>query len=94
MIDTPSADETTMVVEISDTSLARDRDAKRRIYALAGVPVYWSVNLADECVEVYWSPVDEAGCVRREAYRKGDAVPVIIEGQEVGRIPVAALLPG
>jgi hypothetical protein len=24
----------------------------------------------------------------------GDAVPVIIEGQEVGRIPVAALLPG
>jgi hypothetical protein len=43
---------------------------------------------------VYWSPVDQAGYVRREAYRKDDAVPVIIEGQEVGRIAVAALLPG
>ena len=42
---------------------------------------YWIVNLVDECVEVYWSPVDQAGYVRREAYRKGDAVPVILEGQ-------------
>jgi Uma2 family endonuclease len=90
----PGADEVALVVEISDTSLARDRDAKRRIYASAGVPVYWIVNLVDECVEVYWSPVDQAGYGRREAYRKGDAVPVILEGQEVGRIAVAALLPG
>ncbi len=90
----PGGDEVAMVVEIADTSLAKDRDAKRRIYAAAGIPVYWIVNLVDRCVEVYWSPVDQAGYVRRETYGKGDVVPVMLEGQEVGRIAVAALLPG
>jgi Uma2 family endonuclease len=90
----PGPDELGLVVEISDTSLARDRDAKRRIYALAGVPVYWIVNLVDERVEVYSAPEHRTGYARRNDYRMGDTVPVILGGQEVGHIPVAALLPG
>ena len=90
----PGPDQVAMVVEISDTSLARDRDTKRRIYALAGIPVYWIVNLVDACVEVSWSPDDQAGYVRRDQYRQGDAVPVILDGHEVARIAVADLLPG
>lgn len=37
-------------------SLAQDRLTKSAIYARAGVPCYWIVNLRDLCVEVYRDP--------------------------------------
>lgn len=45
-----------LVIEIALTSLAQDRLTKSAIYARAGVPCYWIVNLRDPCVEVYRDP--------------------------------------
>lgn len=45
-----------LVVEISDSSLPQDRLTKSRIYAAAGVPEYWIVNLRDRCLEVLTAP--------------------------------------
>ena len=45
-----------LVVEVALTSLPVDRLTKSRIYAAAGVPEYWIVNLVDEVVEVHRSP--------------------------------------
>lgn len=50
---------TLLVVEVSDSSLSRDRGLKQRLYALAGVPEYWIVNLVDEVIEVYTEPFDD-----------------------------------
>lgn len=47
-----------LVVEISDTTIAFDRGRKRDLYARAGVPEYWVVNLSDRCIELYRSPAD------------------------------------
>ena len=44
-----------LVVEVAKTSLNFDR-AKARIYALAGVPIYWIVDLDNERVEVHENP--------------------------------------
>jgi Uma2 family endonuclease len=41
-----------LVVEVADSSLKQDRLTKRAIYAAAGIPEYWIVNLPDDCVEV------------------------------------------
>ncbi len=46
-----------LVVEVADTTLALDRDRKARIYARAGIPEYWIVNLTERCLEVYRDPV-------------------------------------
>lgn len=51
-------EKTLLVVEVSDSSLRRDRGLKARLYALAGVPEYWIVNLVDQVVEVYTEPFD------------------------------------
>lgn len=51
-----SAEETPLVVEVADSSLSRDRKLKKRIYAAAGIPVYWIVNLAKQRIEVYTEP--------------------------------------
>jgi Uma2 family endonuclease len=45
-----------LVVEVSDTSLTQDRLTKGAIYAAAGFPEYWIVNVGDECVEVRRNP--------------------------------------
>jgi Uma2 family endonuclease len=46
-----------LVVEISDTTLIFDRERKRELYARAGVPEYWIVNLLKRRVEVHRVPV-------------------------------------
>jgi Uma2 family endonuclease len=50
-----------LVVEVAKSSLARDRRKKARIYAAAGIPEYWIVNLRDDVIEVSRSPDREAG---------------------------------
>ncbi|MEX0828764.1 MAG: Uma2 family endonuclease [Nitrospirales bacterium] len=50
-----------LVVEVSDTTLPLDRNRKRPIYARAGIPEYWIVNLSDHCLEVYRDPITLPG---------------------------------
>ncbi len=52
----PQPEDIVLVVEISDTSLARDREIKIPLYARAGIPEYWIVNLIDNRVEQYTEP--------------------------------------
>ena len=55
-----------LIIEVADSSLAQDRDAKREVYALSGVPEYWIVNLRERCIEVHTSPAGRAyGSVMR-----------------------------
>jgi Uma2 family endonuclease len=44
-----------LVIEVADSTLAGDRADKGRIYARAGLAVYWIINLIDRQVEVYSS---------------------------------------
>jgi Uma2 family endonuclease len=47
-----------LVVEVSESSLGKDRGIKKALYAAIGVPEYWIVNLEDRVVEVYTQPED------------------------------------
>ncbi len=53
---TPSGDDVLLVVEVSDTTLETDRTLKCEIYAEAGIPEYWIVNLVENCLEVHRDP--------------------------------------
>ena len=50
-----------LVVEVADSTIAKDRTYKTRIYARAGIRDYWIVNLAERCLEVYRDPVAPPG---------------------------------
>ena len=45
-----------LIVEVAETSLHYDRTVKASLYAEAGVPEYWIVNLVDDVLEVYRQP--------------------------------------
>lgn len=49
-----------LVVEISETSLALDRAHKGSLYARAGLADYWIVNLPERRLEVYRYPEPDA----------------------------------
>lgn len=52
----PTADQIILVVEVSDTSLRKDLTDKMQLYAEAGVPTYWVVDVRHKQVTVYTRP--------------------------------------
>jgi Uma2 family endonuclease len=85
-----------MLVEVADASLLQDTILKARLYARANIPVYWIINLVNQRVEVYTEPT---GPAEEPTYRQRRncgiraKVPVVIDGQECGRIEVRKLFP-
>jgi Uma2 family endonuclease len=41
------------LIEVSDSTLQKDRTIKRELYAKAGIPEYWIINIPDEQIEVF-----------------------------------------
>lgn len=85
--------EVELAIEVAATSLRLDR-RKRAIYAAAGVPFYWIVNLKQRVVEVYSQPDPEAREHQVERiYAEGEQLPVVIPGKTVCKIAVENVLP-
>jgi Uma2 family endonuclease len=66
-------DEAFLIIEVADASLAYDRREKTGLYASAGLPEYWIVNLVDRVVEKYSEP-SGGSYARLVTVRVGDAV--------------------
>jgi Uma2 family endonuclease len=92
----PGVADIAFIVEVADTSYAKDRGVKWSRYARAGIPTYWIVNLPARQVEVYSGPAiagKSASYQKAVTFVLADEVPVVVDGQEVGRIPVKDLFP-
>lgn len=92
----PQPLEILMLVEVADASLDSDRKDKGRVYARVNIPIYWIVNIPDNPVEVYTDPTgpgDLPAYRQRRDYGPTETVPLILDGVEVGQIPVRDLLP-
>ena len=50
-----------LVIEVAQSSLDKDRLVKATLYARAGVPEYWIVNLPERVVEVHRDPRPDGG---------------------------------
>jgi Uma2 family endonuclease len=46
-----------LIIEVASSSVAYDREVKLKMYAKAGIPEYWIVNLEEGQIEVYQQPV-------------------------------------
>lgn len=88
----PRPQDVGLVVEVADSSLGRDRGLKRRLYADAGVPHYWIANLVDNILESHSQP-ENGDYVKHRTLRRGDSVPLVLDGVEVASVAVADLLP-
>lgn len=94
----PSPAAVGLVIEVADSSLARDRGIKLRSYARAGIVGYWIINLIDRQVETYGEPdpdaMPEPTYTQPRVYQLGEVVPFGLPGVgPLGGVPVGRLIP-
>jgi Uma2 family endonuclease len=86
-----------LTVEVAESSLGADRQRKGSLYARAGLPDYWVLNLVDRVLEVYREPAPDPAApfgwryTRREVLdASAQVTPLAAPGAS---IPVSHLLP-
>lgn len=94
----PGPDDIGLIVEVADSSLAVDRREKRSIYAAAGIPHYWIVNLVDREVESCAGPIPQKGAEpvryqKHEVIETSGSLSLILDGRQVSTIAVAEFFP-
>lgn len=87
-----------LVVEVAESSLAFDRGPKASLYARAGLPDYWIVNLIEHVVEVHRDPTPDPSAAFGWRYGSitslGPTASVSPLALPAIGIAVEALLPG
>jgi Uma2 family endonuclease len=83
----PGPEDILLIIEIADSSLDKDRILKLPLYAAAGIPELWIVNLPDQQLERYWAP-SAHGYSHRHTLRSGE----VLEHELLGGLPVDAVL--
>ncbi len=69
----PEPDIALLIVEVSHSTVEYDRDVKTPMYAEAGIPELWLVNLDEDYIDGLSDPVGAGyGAVRR--YARGDRI--------------------
>jgi Putative restriction endonuclease len=90
----PSVNNIILVIEVANSSLRQDRKLKQRIYAAAGIPIYWIINLVDRAVEVYTQPVqEEKRYAEKTVYGLEDNLPFVLEGKKLTTFIAKEFLP-
>jgi Uma2 family endonuclease len=85
----PHGDEMLLVIEVSDTTAAFDRSRKARLYARAGVPEYWVLDLNGRMLVVHR---ETDGAQYRQTFLHAPEETVSIPGRSES-IRVADILP-
>lgn len=71
----PGAQDVYLVIEVADTSLEKDRHVKLPLYARAGVPEAWIVDLTANRVEVYRQPTPD-GYREARVLQRGESLTI------------------
>ncbi len=88
----PVGDEIGLLIEVAETSLVKDR-FKTRLYAEAGTPFYWIVNLRDRQIEVFQNPLPKgAGYQDHHIALAGESLEFVVDDVTV-KIKVSDILP-
>ena len=76
----PRPEDVLLIVEVADTTLQYDLEVKLPLYAHAGIPEVWLVDIVAKCVTVYSHP-EEGGYTKQASLDDLKAVEVLfLEG--------------
>lgn len=68
-----AAEDARLIIEVADSSLHYDQHHKAPLYAQAGVPELWVIDLNDDLVWVYLEPSDK-GYLSIKAHKRGVSI--------------------
>jgi Uma2 family endonuclease len=81
-----------LVVEVN-YSTPEVHTLKLALYARAGVPVYWVVDVLERQVVEYTGPNGRGGYDHRVVRRPGETLDVVIDGHACGQVRVEDIVP-
>lgn len=65
----PDAHDVALVIEVAGSSLAKDREIKRPVYAAAGIPEFWLIDLESETIFIHRDPTGDCFQFIREVQK-------------------------
>jgi Uma2 family endonuclease len=74
----PVAEDVLLLIEVADSSLATDRTVKLPLYARAGIPEVWLVDVDAGMVDAYRTP-SASGYLLRQRYLPGQTISALGE---------------
>ncbi len=93
---TPDIKQMPILMEVADSTYGLDRSWKWQRYAASKVPVYGILDLNNRRLEVFTNPTGKGRKARYElvtTYQKDDEAPILLDGNEIGRLRVKDMLP-
>ena len=72
-----------IIVEVADTTLSHDLRTKVTVYARAGIPEYWVVDVEAKVIHQMWAPAGETYAERREMAIGDRIAAATVEGLTV-----------
>lgn len=75
----PGPADVLLLIEVADASTANDRNVKLPLYARAGIPEVWLIDLENEVVEVYRGPAAD-GFTEVARIPRGQGRTLTVEG--------------
>jgi Uma2 family endonuclease len=87
----PGPDDIGVLIEITRSSIYKDRVEKAKIYAEAKIPEYWIVYVSKGMIEVFSKPTNGKECRYRQVkqYFKNDSIPLTLRGKKMADISLA-----
>ncbi|MEO0687433.1 MAG: Uma2 family endonuclease [Cyanobacteria bacterium J06649_11] len=86
----PKVEDIVVLCEVSDHTLKRDLEIKKGLYAEAGIPEYWIINLFEKELIQFTEPISaEASYKQQKKYGMSDT----FEHPVIGTVEVAMLIP-
>ena len=86
----PTPADVLLLIEVSDTTVAFDKNVKLSLYARSMIPEVWIVNLPERTIEAYSAPSGVEYTESRWVGEDGALSPVCFEDVS---LPVGAVLP-
>lgn len=78
----PTPEDVFLLIEVSDSSLTYDQSKKLPLYARAGVPEYWIINIPKRQIEVHREP-HYLGYEKTEIVNSGIIAPAAFPDAEI-----------
>ncbi|HLX64909.1 MAG TPA: Uma2 family endonuclease [Planctomycetota bacterium] len=72
-----------LIIEVSDSTLIRDRKKKLLIYARNGIREYWIINLLEGTLEVYRVPKKNGYLVKKVLTREDSIAPLAFPNKKI-----------
>lgn len=82
----PGPEDIFLLVEISDSSLTKDLELKKSIYAAAGIQEYWVLDLTKLRLIMFRNPQRDNYQSRQE-FQEGAIAPIAFPDIEISRLP-------